>query len=215
MNVRFSQSQIALAISAALGAVAMGTMPGTAHADKDGDRDDGKRNGTYVSGDFHNHTTCSDGSISMQKLVKKATDKVETPWGLDWFVQAGHGNSGGTRNCTLVEDATLNTPAYPFIPGTSPSTTWSASIGSANVKGDTTSGVGYMWRWQSVQEYQYPVIEYLAAYKNVPLFIGNESIVAGHEHSSMSVIAGQIPTSLDTATLPTTPGPLTARYTPL
>src|SRR5262249_29759527 len=32
--------------------------------------------GTYVAGDFHNHTTCSDGSISMQKLVKKATDRV-------------------------------------------------------------------------------------------------------------------------------------------
>ena len=72
--------------------------------------------GTYVAGDFHNHTTCSDGSISMQKLVKKSMDKVETPWGLDWFVQAGHGGSGN-RNCTLVEDATLATPAYPFVTG--------------------------------------------------------------------------------------------------
>ena len=60
--------------------------------------------GTYVAGDFHNHTTCSDGSISMQKLVKKANDRGETPWGLDWFVQAGHGGNGN-RNCTLVEDA--------------------------------------------------------------------------------------------------------------
>ena len=32
-----------------------------------------KAAGTYVTGDFHNHTTCSDGSISMQKLVKKST----------------------------------------------------------------------------------------------------------------------------------------------
>ncbi len=78
-----------------------------------------KTPGTYVAGDFHNHTTCSDGSISMQKLVKKATDKTETPWGLDWFVQAGHGGNGN-RNCTLVEDATLATPAYPFIAGQEP-----------------------------------------------------------------------------------------------
>ncbi len=78
-----------------------------------------KTPGTYVAGDFHNHTTCSDGSISMQKLVKKSTDKVETPWGLDWFVQAGHGGNGN-RNCTLVEDATLATPAYPFIAGKGP-----------------------------------------------------------------------------------------------
>ena len=52
----------------------------------------------------------------MQKLVKKATDRIDTPWGLDWFVQAGHGGNGN-RNCTLVEDATLATPAYPFIAG--------------------------------------------------------------------------------------------------
>ena len=52
--------------------------------------------GTYVAGDFHNHTTCSDGSTSMQKLVKKVTDKTESPWGLDWFVQAGHGGNGKT-----------------------------------------------------------------------------------------------------------------------
>ena len=87
--------------------------------------------GHYASGDFHNHTTCSDGSISMQKLVKKSTDKVETPWGLDWFVQAGHGGNGN-RNCTLVEDATLATPAYPLrirptAHALGPHTTWEAT----------------------------------------------------------------------------------------
>ena len=207
MEFGFSRSQITLATIAAISTTTLASAPVPATA--------AKVAGRYVSGDFHNHTTCSDGSISMEKLVKKVTDKVDTPWGLDWFVQAGHGNSGGTRNCTLVEDDTLSTPAYPFIPGTGPQTTWTDSIGNANVKGDTTSGVGYMWRWQSIQEYQYPVMEYLSAYRNLPLFIGNESIVAGHEHASMSVITGQIPTALDTATLPTTPGPLTARYTPL
>ncbi len=207
MEFAFSKSRIALAAIAALGSSTLATAPAPATA--------AKVAGRYVSGDFHNHTTCSDGSISMEKLVKKATDKVDTPWGLDWFVQAGHGNSGGTRNCTLVEDDTLSTPAYPYIPGTSPQTTWTDSIGNANVKGDTTSGVGYMWRWQSIQEYQYPVMEYLSAYRNLPLFIGNESIVAGHEHASMSVITGQIPPALDTATAPTKPGPITARYAPL
>ena len=79
MSLGFRKSQIALAVAAALGTTAIATAPGTASA--------GKPAGTYVTGDFHNHTTCSDGSISMQKLVKKATDKVDTPWGLDWFVQ--------------------------------------------------------------------------------------------------------------------------------
>jgi len=63
-----------------------------------------------------------------------------------------------------------------------------------------------MWRWQSLQEFQYPLLEYLAQYKNKPMFIGVESVVAGHEHSSMSVITGQMPSFLDGAALPTTPG---------
>jgi hypothetical protein len=213
MEFGFSKSQLTLAVITAIGTT-LSIVPTTSTA--------AKTAGEYVSGDFHNHTTCSDGSISMQKLVKKATDKSDTPWGLDWFVQAGHGNSGGTRNCTLVEDASLATPAYPYVSGMGPNTTWTDSIGNANVKGDqnqagnsTTPPGGYMWRWQSVQEYQYPLIEYLSAYNDLPLFIGLESIVAGHEHASMSVITGQIPQVLDTATLPTTPGPITARYTAL
>ena len=74
----------------------------------------------------------------MQKLVKKSTDKVETPWGLDWFVQAGHGGSGN-RNCTLVEDATLATPAYPFIAGQGPTTTW---VNSGVTPKGNVSGTG-------------------------------------------------------------------------
>ncbi len=199
----FTKSQIALAAVAALGSAAV-IAPNLATAA-------GKTPGKYVSGDFHNHTTCSDGAISMQKLVKKSTDKTDTPWGLDWFVQAGHGGNGN-RNCTLVEDASLSTPAYPFVAGKGPTTTWANSIGAAAIKGNGggVGGNGNMWRWQSLQEYQYPVVEYLAAQKNLPLFIGLESVVAGHEHSSMSVITGQMPASVDSVTLPNTPG-----YTPL
>jgi len=200
MTFKFTKSQIALAAVAALSTVALTAGPTVATAA-------GKTAGQYVTGDFHNHTTCSDGAISMQKLVKKATDKIDTPWGLDWFVQAGHGGTGN-RNCTLVEDATLSTPAYPFAAGTGPTTTWTASIGAANIKGVNggVGGNGNMWRWQSIQEFQYPLMEYLSAYKGIPLFIGLESVVAGHEHSSMSVITGQMPLSLDTTTLPTTAG---------
>lgn len=200
MKIRFTKSQVALAAIAVVGATAMGVAPTVANS---------KPAGKYVTGDFHNHTTCSDGVISMQKLVKKVTDTVETPWGLDWFVQAGHGGNGN-RNCTLAEDATLSTPAYPYT-GAGPTTSWTASVGAANIKGTGggVGGTGNMWRWQTIQEFQYPLIEYLAAYRDLPLFMGLESVVAGHEHSSMSVITGQMPASLDNATLPTTPG-----YTP-
>jgi len=163
-----------------------------------------KTPGTYVAGDIHNHTTCSDGSISMQKLVKKATEKSDGNFGLDWFVQAGHGGNGN-RNCQLVEDASLSTPVYPFIEGKGPTNTWVASgiIPKGDVSGSGTNQ--NMWRWQSIQEFQYQVVEYLNALKNVPLFIGVESVVAGHEHTSMSVITGQIPEALDTSPVPTAP----------
>jgi len=208
MKHEFTKTRIAMAVTAALGATLAATAP-VANA--------GKPGGTYVTGDFHNHTTCSDGSISMQKLVSKATNGEDVPWGLDWFVQAGHGGNGN-RNCTLVEDESLATPAYPVVfasDGTTllgPNTTWQRSNPAVQPKG-TVSGSApnqNMWRWQAVQEFQYPLIEYLAAYHNKPLFLGIESVAAGHEHTSMSVITGQMPGSIYGATLPTTAG-----YTPL
>ena len=204
----FNKSRITLAVLTYMGTMMMAGAPLVVHA--------AKVPGKYVAGDFHNHTTCSDGSQSLQKLVKKSTDRVETPWGLDWFVQAGHGNSGGTRNCTLTEDASLDTPLYPFVAGTGPSTTWTQSIGNAKVKGDTSAGVGYMWRWQSIQEYQYPALEYLATLRGLPIFQGIEQNPPGHEHLSMSIITGQLPATLDNAVLPTTPQPITGqRYLPV
>jgi hypothetical protein len=220
---------LALASIAALAAGTLSSPP--AHADRDRDHDDhaGKKRGTYLAGDFHNHSTCSDGSSSLQKKVRKSMDRTpETPWGLDWFVQAGHGG-GGSRNCTLVEDASLATPAYPYIVGntpfdvptaTNPSpsqyagpfTTWAQSIGSAAIKGNL-SGAGAtqnMWRWQSIQSYQYPLLEYLSALRNEPIFMGLESVVAGHEHTSMAVLTGQVPRQVYRTALPTTPG-----YSPL
>src|SRR3569833_2692707 len=68
--------------------------------------------GTFAAGDFHNHTTCSDGSISMRKLI----DQSASVFGLDWFVQSEHGGSF-TRNCTLAEEG--------------PSQTWESTIGRA------------------------------------------------------------------------------------
>ena len=139
MNCRFSKKPLVMAVAMVLGGTTMIAVPQLAFA--------AKTAGTYVTGDFHNHTTCSDGSISMQKLVKKATDKADTPWGLDWFVQAGHGGNGN-RNCTLVEDATLSTPAYP-VTAQGPTTTWQSTVPPVQPKGlaSGTSPNQNMWRW--------------------------------------------------------------------
>ncbi|HLA71803.1 MAG TPA: hypothetical protein VK624_09865 [Steroidobacteraceae bacterium] len=240
MKIDVKNKSIAFAIAAVLGAAAMSAAHANGHDDRRDDRYDGRHDdrhddhhdndnhgsdnpiadkgeGTYVTGDFHNHTTCSDGSISMQKLVKKSTDKSDTPWGLDWFVQAGHGGNGN-RNCTLAEDATLATPAYPLVISADgatllgPNTSWQNSNPSITPKGLVSGNAPnqVMWRWQSLQEYQYPIMEYLAALKGMPLFSGMESVVAGHEHSSMSVVTGQLPPDIYKRKLPKTAG-----YTPL
>ncbi len=215
MTFKFNKSQVALAAVAALSVTShlatAQTRPGAPSTVA----------GKYVAGDFHNHTTCSDGSISMQKLVRKATGTAASGepdgWGLDWFVQAGHGGNGN-RNCTLTEDDTLSTPVYPYT-GQAPTTTWQNTTPPIAPKGlaSGTAPTQNMWRWQSIQEFQYPLMEYLNAYKNKPLFIGMESVVAGHEHASMTVITGQIPLSLDTAILPVAPviAANTSRYTAL
>ena len=123
-------------------------------------------------------------------------------------MQAGHGGSGN-RNCTLAEDASLATPAYPLVTSSTgvlqgPTTTWQNSNPAVQPKGrvNGTAPTQNMWRWQSMQEFQYPLLEYLAALQNKPMFLGVESVVAGHEHSSMSVITGQMPLALDNRPLP-------------
>lgn len=215
-----TNSKIALAVATAVAAAGASLAPQTASAAT-------PTPGTYVAGDFHNHTTCADGSASVQKQIKKSTDKgnsaANTPWGLDWYVYSNHGNSGGTRNCTLTEDASLDayTPATPFVSGTSQQTTWTNSITNAKVYGDqpTGTGPGYMWRWQAYQQYEYPTVEYLANLHNLPLFVGIEMNAPGHEHIDTTVINGQMPStvygptagpSLNTGT----PLPITGPRTP-
>jgi hypothetical protein len=191
MRMHFPKSEVALAAIAVIGTLSFSVSPQSAVA-----AGTGKTAGQYVAGDFHNHTTCSDGSLSMQKLIKKATQVGTGTWGLDWFVQAGHGGNGN-RNCTLTEDASLATPNFPFT-NQGPTTTWANSVGIAALKGDGVATSGNMWRWQSLQSFQYQVVEDQAVRNSVPLFLGMESVVAGHEHTSMSVITGQMPSTIDT-----------------
>ncbi|HSM22605.1 MAG TPA: hypothetical protein VK876_10405, partial [Rubrivivax sp.] len=208
MTVQFSKTHVALAALALLGTTTLASAQMRTAV-----KAQAKTPGQYVAGDFHNHTTCSDGSTSMQKLVQKSTSTTpDAPWGLDWFVQAGHGGSGN-RNCTLAEDESLATPAYPlsFAPDgvtlLGPNTRWLGSNPPIQPKGDV-SGTGVnqnMWRWQAVQEFQYQIMEYMAAQQNKPMFLGIESVVAGHEHTSMAVITGQMPASIYSTPLPDSP----------
>jgi hypothetical protein len=180
-----------------------------------------KAAGTYVTGDFHNHTTCTDGTLSMKKLI----DKSVSTWGLDWFVQADHGGSS-SRNCTLAEDPfTPVTPALglttsatgPYPPSTypaggEPATTlkgpnqfWRDTLpnGAAGIKGDGTDTPGSpkaMWRWQEIKEFQYAITEAESRARNKPIWMGLEANTPGHEHTSMTILDGQLPWPTATGT---------------
>jgi hypothetical protein len=200
----------ALAFTAAISAMA----PITAGA---ADKAKTKAAGTYVSGDFHNHTTCSDGTLSVKKLV----DKSAGTFNLDWFVQADHGGSS-YRNCTLAEDpfepvapatglnssstgpwppATYPAGGQPATAGKGPNQPWETTLpnGRADIKGDllesTVGGVKYknMYRWQEIKEYQYPVLEAESRNRKRPIWIGVEQNAPGHEHVSTNILSGQKP----------------------
>jgi len=204
-SLQFRDVALASVAVCAIGAVA---LPGSATA---ADKAKSKAAGTYVTGDFHNHSTCSDGSLSMKKLI----DKSVNTWGLDWFVQADHGGSSA-RNCTLSEDPfTPVTPALgltnnstgPYPPATYPSggqpastgkgpnQSWQATLtnGVAGIKGDGTANPKAMWRWQEIKEYQYAITESESRRLSKPIWMGVEANAPGHEHVSMAILDGQLP----------------------
>lgn len=180
---------------------ALGVLPATVQA---AEKAANKPAGKYVTGDFHNHTTCSDGTLSLRKLI----DKSAGTFGLDWFVQSEHGGNG-SRNCTLAEDPfepaapALNLPASSTIPsggqpasaGKGPNQTWTSTIGNGAIKGDVsgTDTARNMWRWQMIQQYVYPVIEKESRDRNKPVFLGSEQNSPGHEHVSAAITEGQLP----------------------
>ena len=146
--------------------------------------------GEYKSGDFHNHTTCSDGSTSVKTLTRESLSY------LDWFIHVGH-SGRGSRNCTISDFLYLNRDSE-FNRGL-----WVNSLpnGEADIQGDPTfetmrTGVevAAMWRWQSLQTYNFDEIveeRNMVNNQGKTAFLGLEWVVPGHEHSSNAISTGQ------------------------
>lgn len=152
-----------------------------------------QESGTLLSGDKHNHTTCTDGSTSVQTLVNESI----VTYDLDWFAQTGHGG-GGNRDCRFTD------PEYDgAVSGEGDF--WENTVGTDAIGGDvaTTGGNGagaffddgnseVMWRWQSLTEYSYPLQAEMGQIANQPVWLGIESNVPGHEHVSMAIVDQQM-----------------------
>jgi hypothetical protein len=136
--------------------------------------------GTYLPGDFHNHTPFSDGTASVPLLVGKAMQN------LDWFAQSGHGGAfsrDGRYSDTGYDGSAKGEGKF-----------LDETVGAAAFKGDD-AGIQYnhkrMWRWQSLQSYLYPTIWQHAIIFQKPIWAGVEWNVPGHEHCSAGTIDGQ------------------------
>jgi hypothetical protein len=192
---------LALSLASAVPAVA-DNKDRVEQADRREGKDSCMANGKWMAGDFHNHTTFTDGSWPMNDLTAPgviATSPVADPGsvyrqgtaatgfrnGLDFFANSEH---GGIRERDGFGTYWNNAGVYPILPAI----------------GDPTSG--RMWRWQSLLRTAdipgYDAIGtpgYLGAYDwiesiraNYPrkiVMTGMEWNVPGHEHGSTGIAA--------------------------
>jgi len=139
----------------------------------------------YVAGDFHQHTTYTDGTYSFGFQMSK-----NNQFGLDWWANS---EAGGSFNRFGRISGTGSDPLGTNV-------TWAEA--GITPQGNNFSR-GNMWRWQSIRDYSfadvltartnYPTKTIIQSYAwNVPGFkLNGAGVPQGHELCSMGSIAGQ------------------------
>ena len=124
--------------------------------------------GTWVTGDFHQHTFYTDGSTTFDFVMKK-----NAAFGLDWWANSEHGGSFNRDGHGHYWDDPAFYPINPIL-------------------GDVAAHGGHqgMWRWQSLRDFVFPeILKARTAYPGKRIFSGLEWNVPGHEHCSTAVVA--------------------------
>lgn len=132
------------------------------------DEDSNVSTSQWVAGDFHNHSFLSDGRCNEEDIVKHAF----TDFKLDCFANSEHGgffwfDPQGTLWQDLVPQPIFlgDPPAPPIFPAKT------------------------MWRWQSLRDYSWPLLQRLkAAYPEKIIIQGYEWNVPGHNHASVGIV---------------------------
>lgn len=142
--------------------------------------------GGYIAGDFHNHTAFSDGSTSINTLIDMSVMPVaDGGFDLDYFCQSGHGGA-------FSRDGRYDDPEYDGS-DSGDGKYWEdwGDIFRGDYAGTSYGNREAMWRWQSVEEYQYEECYQASMYYSKPIWAGVEWQVPGHEHCSSGVIGEQ------------------------
>src|SRR5262245_63043449 len=168
MSIATLRGHLLIHVSA-LGLVAglLAVGPAKAHDDRDNANTD-----TYMAGDFHNHTTCTDGTVSIETMITKSIKTFD----LEWMASADHGGSG-TRDCRIDDPEGDSSK-------TGSGALWEQTIGAAALKGDVLLSTANtpdtlphraMWRWQMIEEIVFPEVARLSKQlRNPMLYAGLE-----------------------------------------
>lgn len=134
----------------------------------------------YIAGDFHQHTTFSDGSNPFATVMAKNNE-----FGLDWWANSEHGGKFNKNAAGPILTSGFDTGAYAQF--------W--DVLGIGILGDPTglsSSHTNMWRWQSLRDFSFADLQTARAiYTNKTLIQGVEWNVPGHEHCSVSIIANE------------------------
>lgn len=131
--------------------------------------------GRYTSGDFHQHTTFTDGSWSMPWVMSK-----ENSFGIDWWVSSEHGGAFAKNGRWSGLDTGKDIYWESYTP----------SIFKG--KRDSLYGHLRMWRWQSIMDTSFFLVkESRKLYPSKTILQGLEWNVPGHEHASICIINNQ------------------------
>ena len=124
----------------------------------------------YVTGDFHQHTTYTDGSYTMGYMMEK-----NNYFGLDWWANSEHG--GGFSRWGTVDGLDLGT-----------SVTWN----NTGIVLQGKANGNNMWRWQSLTDWSFrDVLLYRRLFPDRLIIQAYEMNMPTHEHASMGVIGNQ------------------------
>jgi hypothetical protein len=129
----------------------------------------------YSIGDFHQHTTFSDGSYSVDYMMSK-----NNQFRLDWWANSEHGGGFATNGLASGKDLSKIVYWDSYTPN--------PIIGSLSMSGTHQN----MWRWQSLRDSSFAgIIKNRALYPSKLIIQSYEMNVPGHEHASMGLIANQ------------------------
>lgn len=132
---------------------------------------------TYLKGDFHQHTTYTDGSFSIGYMMKK-----NNQYGLDWWANSEHGGSS-TRNASVSGEE----------PGNGKTAFWDEYRPIPIVGTEKFSnGHRVMWRWQVLKDSSFAeILKARKLYPDKTIIQSYEMNIPGHEHGSMGIISNQ------------------------